>query len=153
MTTQANMFVAAAAILLMPTAQAPRPFTGTYALASTGEGGRGGGWDFAPLPGIRVGVDAQVHRPRPPAYPAASPKSRPVSFAVGGRLGAVIDRSTLVYVRAGYAAPEQQRRGLLLDAGIERVGQSGGAIRREIRVASYRSGRGERSVERRTCRA
>lgn len=80
------------------------------------------GWDFAPLPGVRLGLDADA------------------SLSLGGRVGAVIGRSSLVYVRAGYVPPRRRRARascVRLAFGVEQLGRSGLSRRTE---ALYRGG-------------
>jgi hypothetical protein len=127
--------IALSATLLVPAVWERPSFTGVYVASAYQDGARhGGGWDFAPLPGVRVGLDADTIIPLRSAGGAAS------SFTVGSRVGAVIGGSRLVYVRAGYArrgpGRSKDQRGLLLSAGVETIADAGTAIRHEYRLAS-----------------
>ncbi|PZU09786.1 hypothetical protein [Sphingomonas sp.] len=110
----------------------PTPnFTGASLTAARS----GGGWDFAPVPGVRVGVDAE----RLPARGAAARE-----IYLGGRVGAKLGRSTLVYVRAGYASPVRRaaRRPdgrIRVALGLERLAAGGRSVRTEARYDSDRT--------------
>ncbi|QJU60039.1 hypothetical protein HL653_21910 [Sphingomonas sp. AP4-R1] len=125
--------IALAGCLLIPAARERPAFTGAYvASVGDGAGSRRGGWDFAPMPGVRLGVDAESA--------VAGDRGMTPALAVGGRVGAVVTPRTLVYVRAGYARIRRgratRRHGWELAAGIERIAQSDSSARRDMRVAA-----------------
>lgn len=128
--------IALAACLLIPIAHERPAFTGAYVTMATAgaDDSHRGGWDFAPVPGVRFGVDAE-----------ASGDASAAALSVGSRVGAVVTPRTLVYVRAGYARAGRghrgRRHGLELAAGIERIAGKGASTRREIQLAANDTGR------------